>query len=186
MTIPATSTAYDWGKSEFVASFGRNGSSGGGGGGSGGGGNAGGSGGSGSGPGSGPNPGTTDGSGSTSPGVELRGIIKDGKITQGTLIGSHFGKRSFVLERDGANLFDSTTEQVYDVVWKSVGKAPDIRSVLKIKTLTVTQPAPKISDLPVLPGLEVSLEFDSFAMAPQNASAALYDPTTATLDIQFI
>ena len=157
VTVASTSAFFDWGANELVATFARHGAS----------------------SGHGTLPGGAPG------GFELKGTLKDGKISQATLIGPHLGKRDLVLEKDGASRFDTETKWNYEVVWDTSEGKPNLKGLLKVKNKSTTQEAPATSDLPYLPSLEASLVFEPFASTPENATTVLYDPTNATLDLQF-
>lgn len=175
VSMASTSTSFDWGSGEIVATFSRGpqkdsgspsgtlpGS------------------GTGNGPPAGPNFGNTNGAGTNMNGFELRAFVDKDGMREASLKGSHSGQRMLIL--DNSQGVPPSLEHIFELKWQSTNSP---LTILKIRDRALPESAPETSDLPYFPGLDASLEFDGFAAVSQVAKQALYDPILGTLDIKF-
>jgi hypothetical protein len=155
--ISSRSVSYDWGSGQITASFDRGGA----------------------GAAAVPAGGVAAGNGGSrgSP-LELRGILRDGKIESAEIDGPNSGRTPVELSKTGPYLFSDERSYTYQVTF---GTTP---AQLDIKPLVSPRTAPGTSDLPVLPPLEASIRFSGSAIVPQTASDVIYEPIAGFLELQ--
>jgi hypothetical protein len=122
--------------------------------------------------------GTSSNGGSRGSPLELRGILRDGKIESGEIDGPNSGRTPVELSKTGPYLFSDERSYTYQVTF---GTTP---AQLDINPLVSPRAAPGTSDLPILPPLEASIRFSGSAIVPQTASDVVYEPIAGFLELQ--
>lgn len=113
--------------------------------------------------------------------LEFRATLKEGPLTDAFLSGPHSGIIPLTLNRNGRSYFDSNSESSFKLL---MGEPNPTVALLSIKRKREDIAAPVNSDLPYIPGLEVSLKVDGLSETSQNAKRVIYDPIEGTLDIE--
>ena len=168
VTIGSSSGFYDFGKKSLVLSFGKA--------------QAGAS----SPTSTAPTPG--GGTPSSSPStLEFRATVDNGNLVDPVFIGANTGTHSLVLSKTGASLFFGKAQDDYLLYFSdSKGTMPTQYSgILNLKQINAPQMAPSTADLPLFPGMNASVTFETMGVRPQVARLVLYDPIQGTLDMNF-
>lgn len=123
----------------------------------------------------------------TTTALEFKATIENDSLVNPLLTGAHQGVHKLKLSKQGKDLFSSKVEYKFLVSIAEedgeFGKTP--QGVMTVKIRKDPEPGTSTSDLPIFPGLEASLSFNSFAATPQVATSVLYDPIVGTMDLQF-
>jgi len=119
--------------------------------------------------------------------VEMIAYVREGKITNGALIGPNMGRREFTMDSRFTKLFDGqeSEEANLAVTFGNAGRVSgssfDALLTLRRKSETIAGPAN--SDLPNLPAISASFKFNRVGHNPQVASQVIYDPLKGVMDI---